>query len=69
MKTWAVTIRTDIKSKTDICFNMRAYSRSQIMDMLGDLYWIMELDEVDPRVATEWEHGSHPFYEENTNAT
>ena len=60
MKTWAVTIRTDIRSKTDICFNMKAYSRSQIVDMLGDLYWIMELDEVDPRIAAEWEHGDHP---------
>ena len=45
MKIWAVTLRTDIRSKTDIRFKIKAYNRTHVVDML-DLYWVMDVEEL-----------------------
>jgi len=45
MKDYDVTIRTDIKSKTDISFKIKAYSKDHAEDILG-WYWVMEIEEI-----------------------
>ena len=67
MKTWAITVRYNIKEKTDLNFVIKAYNRAQIVDQLGDIYWIMEIEELYPQKQDAGR--GHPFYEENTNAT
>ncbi len=67
MKTWAVTVRYNIKEKTDLNLIIKAYNRAQIVDQLGDIYWIMEVEELYPQKQDIGR--GHPFYEENTNVT
>ena len=45
MKTYDVTIRTDIRSKTDISFKIKAYSEKRAEDILG-WYHLIEIEEV-----------------------
>lgn len=44
MKRYFVEIKREIKEKATTSFYMYAYNKKQIVDMLGDEYYIVALD-------------------------
>ena len=44
MKRYFVEIKRDMKEKTTTSFYMHAYNKEQIVDMLGNEYYIVALD-------------------------
>ena len=47
MRKYCVELKNRLNDHNVVRFTIRAYNRTQLLDMLGDFYYITSLEEVD----------------------
>ena len=47
MRTYCVGLKNRLNEHNVVSFTIRAYNTTQLVDMLGDFYYIVSVEEVD----------------------